>query len=160
MPTATITNTAKGPRGVYAVDGLAMLEPGETRSLDLPEAEIEGLADHFTIADYSAADASNVTDPDDPTAALDAMTVPRLKALAAERGVSLPETGTGDGGRVLKADIVAAIVAAASVAPAASGDALDAMNDDELRATVQALTGDEPPADADRTALLALARAG
>jgi len=155
MPTAEITNTDKGPRGLHTVDGLVMLEPGETRSIDLPEAEILGLADHFAIGDYTPTEGSN-RDPDDPTAGLDAMTIPALKALAAERGVQLPETGTGDGGRVLKADIVAAI-AAGPVEP--QGDALDHMSDDELRATVQALTGAEAPADADRAALLALARA-
>lgn len=154
MPFAELTNTDKGPRGIHTVDGLVMLEPGETRSLDIAEAELVDLPGYFAIADYAALDVK-ATDPDDPTAALDAMTVAQLKALAAERGVPLPETGSGDGGRVLKADIVAAI-AKGPTEP--QGDALDAMSDDELRATVQALTGDEAPADADRAALLALAR--
>ena len=155
MPIAEITNTDKGPRGLHTVDGLVMLEPGETRSLDLPEAEIRDLASHFAIGDHAAAEGGTNRDPDDPTAALDTMTIPQLKALAAERGVQLPETGSGDGGRVLKADIVAAI-AAGPAEP--QGDALAGMTDDELRATVQALTGAEAPADADRDALLALAR--
>lgn len=160
MPTAEITNTDKGPRGLHTVDGLVMLEPGETRSLDLPEAEILDLADHFAITTPSLSDMCaaivKATDPDDPTAALDAMTVAQLKAHAAERGVPLPVSGSGDGGRVLKADIVAAL-AKGPAEP--QGDALDAMSDEELRATVQALTGAEAPADADRAALLAIARA-
>ena len=154
MPPAEITSTDKGPRGLHTVDGLVMLEPGETRSLDLPEAEILDLADHFAIADYTPAEGSN-RDPDDPTAELDAMTIPQLKALAADRGVQLPETGTGDGGRVLEADIVSALVKGPAEP---QGDALDNMSDEELRATVQALTGAEAPADADRAALLAIAR--
>lgn len=35
---------------------------------------------------------------------------------------------------------------------------LDALDDDALRATIAAITGKAPPADADRAALLALAR--
>lgn len=37
-------------------------------------------------------------------------------------------------------------------------DELDDMDDETLRATVQAITGQEPPADADRATLLGLAR--
>lgn len=161
MPFAELTNTDKGPRGIHTVDGLVMLEPGETRSLDIAEAELVDLPGYFAITTPSLSDMCaaivKATDPDDPTAALDAMKIADLRALAAERGISLPETGTGEGGRVLKADIVAAIVAG-PVEP--QGDALDGMTDEELRATVQALTGEEAPADADRGALLALARGG
>jgi len=150
MPIATIKNTAPGARGVHAADGLVMIEPGQTVTLDVPENELVDLPDHFAISDYTPADEAPAGD------GLESMTVSALKALAAERGVALPETGSGDGGRVLKADIIAAL----SEAPAADADALDGMDDDALRATVQALTGAEPPADADRAALLALARAG
>ncbi len=160
MPFAELTNTDKGPRGIHTVDGLVMLEPGETRSLDIAEAELVDLPGYFAITTPSLSDMCaaivKATDPDDPTAELDAMTIPQLKALAAERGVPLPETGSGDGGRVLKADIVAAL-AKGPAEP--QGDALDNMSDEELRATVQALTGAEAPADADRAALLAIARA-
>lgn len=156
MPTVEITNTDRGPRGVNSADGLVMLDPGETKAVDLSAAELADLPGYFVAGGAPAADAP-ATDPDDPTAALDAMKIADLRALAAERGISLPETGTGEGGRVLKADIVAAIVAG-PVEP--QGDALDGMTDEELRATVQALTGEEAPADADRGALLALARGG
>lgn len=150
MPIVEITNTARGMRGVNTVEGLAMLAPGETRSLDVPEGELADLPAYLSTGAPVAAPVA--TDPDDPTAALDAMTVPALRALAAERGIKLPETGTGGEGRVLKADIVAAIVAGAK------SDTLDGLDNDELRATVQALTGTEPDADLDRDALLALAR--
>lgn len=156
MPTVEITNTDRGPRGVNTADGLVMLAPGETRALDVHEGELADMPAYLSrsapsLADMRAAIAN-------PAEALTAMTVPALRTLAEERGIKLPETGTGGDGRVLKSDIVAAILAGPKVEPA--GDTLDAMDDETLRATVQALTGVEPAADLDRDALLALARAG
>ena len=156
MPIVEITNTDRGPRGVNTADGLVMLAPGESQTgLDVPEAELADLPAYLQIADRTPSLAAMCAAIADPGAALSEMTVPALRALAAERGIKLPETGSGGEGRVVKADIVAAIVAAADVAAV---DALDDMGDDELRATVHALTGTEPPVDADRAALLALAR--
>lgn len=149
MKTISISNTAKGQRGVHTVDGLVMLEPGETRSLELTDAQVDNARDtDYLSFDAPATVAVPIAD------GLESKTIAQLKALAAEKGIALPETGTGDGGRVLKSDIIAAI----ENPKADEGDALDAMNDDELRATVQALTGQEPAAEASREDLLALAR--
>lgn len=150
MPIIEITNTDRGPRGVNTAEGLAMLAPGETRALDVPEGELADLPAYLSTGAAIA--------PAEPSVDLEAMTVADLRALAEERGIKLPETGSGGEGRVIKADLVAAIAAGAKAEPA--GDTLDGMDDEELRATVQALTGVEPAADLDRDALLALARAG
>lgn len=153
MPFAEITNTDRGPRGVHTVDGLVMIDPGKTESLDIPEHELADLPAHFAIGDYTALDAPQGDGLDDKT-------TKELAAIVAAEGVTLPETGTGANGRVVKVDVITAIRAKRATPPAApQGDALDGMTDEELRATVQALTGTEPAADADRAALLALARA-
>lgn len=154
MPILTISNTARGQRGVHTVDGLVMLDPGESRPLELTEAQVENARDTAGLSfDAPAASATGESAQDD----LESKSIAQLKALAAEKGIVLPETGTGDGGRVLKRDIIAAIKNP-TTAPEPQGDALDQMNDDELRATVQALTGAEAPADATRADLLAQAR--
>lgn len=151
---ATLTNTAPGPRGAYNGGVLAMIEPGQTVDLaDMTADELTNAteAGYFTV-EGGAAKAAKASDPDDPTAELDAMSVAQLTALAAEKGVTVPTEGTGANGRVLKADIIAAIEAG----PPADG--VDAMSDDELRATVLALTGTEPAADATRDDLIAAVR--
>lgn len=153
MPIVEITNKARAQRGVHTTGGLVMLEPGESRTgLDVPDAELADLPEYLEIANRAAAPAGVLAHDADP---LETMTVSALKALAAQRGVALPETGSGGEGRVVKADIIAALKAGRTEP---QGDALDAMSDDELRAAVQALTGAEAPADADRAALIALAR--
>lgn len=155
MPTVEITNTDKGPRGVNTVDGLVMLDPGETRPLDVPTAELDDLPEYLSAGDRPAPEAPAGEQGD----GLDDKTTKELDKIVADEGVTVPETGTGANGRVVKADIVAAIRAKRSAPPAGEqGDGLAGMTDDELRATVQALTGAEAPADAGRDALLALAR--
>jgi pyruvate/2-oxoglutarate dehydrogenase complex dihydrolipoamide acyltransferase (E2) component len=87
------------------------------------------------------------------------LSVPELQALAAKEGVKLPETGTGANGRVVKADIQAAIRAArAGDAPKPADGSLDAMSDTELADTVAVLTGTRPADGTDRETLLQLAR--
>lgn len=154
MPTVEITNTDKGPRGVNTAGGLVMLDAGETRSLDVPAAELDDLPGYLSAGDR----AEEPTEPQGD--GLDAMSAKELDKVVADEGVTLPEKGTGANGRVVKADVVAAIRAkrAAPAGTEPQGDTLDEMSDDDLRATVQALTGTEAPADADRAALLALAR--
>lgn len=148
MPEVEITNTARAMRGINATEGLVMLAPGETRPLDVPEAELVDVPEYFTVGKAAvAADAAEPAKGDD----LSGKTVAELRAIAAERGVTLPETGSGGDGRVLKSDIIAAL-------EAKPADALDDMTDAELRTAVQALTGDEAPADASRADLLAIAR--
>lgn len=138
MPKIEITNSDKGPRGIRTVDGLVTLAPGETQTLDVTEGEAADLPAYFKAGKSDA--------PSEPEGdGLDSLKVAELDKIIADEGVTVPETGTGKDGR---------IVAAAGT----EGDTLDGMTDEELRATVQALTGEEAPADADRAALLALAR--
>jgi hypothetical protein len=153
----SIKNTARGMRGVNTVGGLVYLNPNETRDdLDVADAELAAMRNDTPYFEI------NGKAPAAPAAAdsLDDMSVADLTKLAADEGVTLPEKGTGANDRVVKADIVKAITDARVAAGAGTGepDELDAMDDDTLRATVQALTGEAAPADADRTALLALAR--
>lgn len=149
MPTVTLTNTARADRGVHTTDGLVMLAPGETRELALPEGEADDLPEYFAVGD-------RVDDKPAEGDGLDDMTVAALDKLISDEGVTVPEQGTGNEGRVVKADKVAAI--RAHRAGGAPTDELDGMDDETLRATVQAITGQEPPADADRATLLGLAR--
>lgn len=150
----TLTNTARGLRGVHSVSGFVNLEPGETRSVELSDGEAAGLADYFTT------DGKAPAAPDgDSDSNLSDNSVAELEAIAAAEGVDVAAiTGTGANGRVLKSDIVAAIEAKRAAPAAPEGDALDDMSDDDLRGTVKAITGEDAPEGADRDALLALAR--
>lgn len=150
MPTALFTNTDNGPRGLNSTDGLVMVGPGETAELELSLSEFDDLPAHFAIEGAVGLAAS-----DD---GLDDMTVAALDAVISAEKVAVPETGTGNEGRVVKVDKVAAIRAHRAAPPAPAADGLDDMDYETLRSTVQAVTGKEPPADADRAALLALAR--
>lgn len=150
MPKVSITNAARADRGVHSVDGLVMLAPGETRELDVPQGELDDLPDYLTV--------DGAPEPTEPEGdGLDGMAIAELDKIIADEGAKVPEMGTGNGGRVVKADKVAAIRAHREAA-AKAADGLDDMDDATLRDTVQAITGAEPPADADRAALLALAR--
>lgn len=151
MPKIEITNSDKGPRGIRTVDGLVTLAPGETQTLDVTADEAADLPGYFS---------TGKTVPGEPEGdGLDGLKVAELDKIIADEDVTVPETGTGANGRVVAADKAAAIRAKRAAPPAGpEGDTLDGMTDEELRATVQALTGEEAPADADRAALLALAR--
>lgn len=67
-----VRNVAPGPRGIHTPTGIKMLDPGETRTLDLSDAERDGAigTGHFEI------DASEDVSERDA-----------LKALADERGI-------------------------------------------------------------------------
>lgn len=155
MPKVTVTNTAKGIRGLYDVDGLVNLAPGESRSLEMTEAEIKSakITGNFDFGAKSA-------EPSEPQGdGLDSKKVSELDEIIADEKVVVPETGSGANDNVIAADKIAAIRAHRAAPPAPpQGDGLDSMGDDELRATVKTLTGQDAPADADRPALLALAR--
>jgi len=143
MPFLEITNTARAQRGVHTVDGLVMLEAGETRELELSDGEADGLASYF--AAFGALPALAL---DAPTG-LAALTVAQLRAHAAEKGVTLPET------RLTKAELIAAIEAGPREPGAVE---LDALPDETLREMVKALIGVAPGADLDRDALITLVR--
>lgn len=145
--TYSVKNTAPGIRGLNAVTGYTELAPGETR---------EGV--ELTAAEFKSArstgyfDFGDAPEPEETTDDLDT-TVAKLRDIAKAENVDL-------GTVTAKADIQAAIRAArdAKANPAPAADDLDAMSDEDLRATVQAITGEAPAADADRATLLALAR--
>jgi hypothetical protein len=95
---ATVKNISNGPRGVWLSGKLIMVEPGGT-----------------TEADDFAPEWFEETDDEGPEGdPLSALTLPALKALAAEEGTDL-------GAATKKADIIAAIEAARA-AKAAGGD--------------------------------------
>lgn len=151
----TITNTAAGMRGVFTVAGLRNFAKGETDTVELSDAEADGLASYFTVAGAAAVAADQA---DDETDDLDT-TVAKLNEIAAAEGVDLSAiAGSGPNGRVVKADVQDAIRTARAAAASPGGDDLDEMDDETLRTTVQAITGEEPAADATREQLLAAAR--
>lgn len=97
-----LTNTAEGPRGVLLADETTRyLEAGETAELDVAEGHklYEGIVEGDGGAGGDGLDKLNVAD---------------LTDKATELGV-LPEAGTGTGkdGKVIKADLIAAIRGAA-----------------------------------------------
>ena len=151
-----VTNTAKGMRGLHTLSGLVMLDPNETRDdLQISAAE---LASAKSTGYFEFDGKAATTDDGDADSNLDDNSVAELEKIATDEGVDVSAiTGTGANGRVLKADIVAAIEAKRA-GGARAGDELDGMSDDDLRATVQAVTGAEPAGDATREQLLGLAR--
>lgn len=152
--TVTLSNTARGPRGAHVAGEIVMLDPGKSAVVGMSEDEITNAreTDGLTV-DVGGAQAAPA---DDGPADLSRLSIDELTALAAERGVALPTTGSGANGRVLKSDIVAAIEAG----PADADDGLADMSDEELRSTVETLTGSAPAVDASRAALIALVRGG
>ena len=149
----TIKNTAPGLRGVNTAEGLVYIEPGATETVDI-SGELLEAAKARSYFEFDGEPEAAEPEGD----GLDNKSVGDLDKIIADEGVTVPETGSGKDGGVVKADKVAAIRAAREGAPAEGADGLDGMDDATLRTTVQALTGEEPPADADRATLLQLAR--
>lgn len=156
----TVRNSAQGPRGLHTVAGYVELAPGQTlENVEIDDgehksAESTGYFEFGAKAKAAAkadavAAAGNTTGDDLPN------NMPKLKGIAKAEGVDL--TGTTSVADI-KSAIAAHRTAKASDASAQHTDDLDAMSDDDLRNTVQAITAQPAPADADRTALLALAR--
>jgi hypothetical protein len=155
--TVTVKNTAPGDRGLRDAKGnYVNFAPGETRDVEMNEAEFVNASkkSYFDFGDAVAPDPADGEEADD----LD-LTTAELQALAESEGVKLPETGSGAGGRVVKADIQDAIRAArAGEAPKPADGSLDTMSDTELADTVAVLTGTRPADGTDRETLLQLAR--
>jgi hypothetical protein len=157
----TVRNIAPGVRGFHDHnDGYLELDAGKTASeVVFSEGEYESAKRTGAFELEHDGDAASDDKGDDQGKALDDMTTAELQAEGVDEAAI---SGTGAQGKVKNSDRVAAIEAkraAPATPPAApSGDTLDAMGDDDLRATVAALTGSEPPADADRDTLLRLAR--
>lgn len=149
--THTVKNIAPGPRGFRDVaSGYVELDPGAIATdVTFAPGELESAREtgYFEISGGDALAPVELPEKRDD-----------LDALALSLGIDLATiVGTGANGNVVKSDVVAAIEAKRAEG-AGGGDALDGMSDDELRAAVAAITGSEVPADADRSALLALAR--
>ncbi len=153
-----IRNTTKGIRGLNTEAGYRDLAPGELATdIELSDAERKSAerTGYFEFGSKAKAAPAPDAEPD----ALP-RNAPKLKKLARDEGIDVGEAKSVD-------DLTAAIEAgraakaAGGIPPAtpAQPDDLDAMSDDDLRATVTAITGTAPAADADRAALLALARA-
>lgn len=157
MAKVTIKNTARGLRGVHTDDaGLVYIEPGATAEVEVSGGNLKG-AREKTYFEFDGKADSDDSEPEGD--ALDGMKVSELDKIIADEGVAVPETGSGSDGGVVKADKVAAIRANREAKAAAdSDDGLADMDDETLRTTVQALTGEEPAADASRDDLLAAAR--
>lgn len=155
MATVTIKNTARALRGVNTDNGLVYIEPGETAEVEVSGGNLKAARAKSYFEFDGKVDESD--DAESQGDGLDDKSVGDLDKIIAAEGVKLPETGSGKDGGIVKADKVAAIRAHRE-GPAAPTDELDGMDDETLRATVQAITGDEPPADADRATLLGLAR--
>ena len=47
MPKLTLTNITDGPRGVHTTAGLAILDPKETREVELSDAEAKDLSEEW-----------------------------------------------------------------------------------------------------------------
>lgn len=158
MSKISIKNTARGLRGVHTVDGFLYVEPGKTADVEVDSANLAAVK----AKSYFELSGEQETDEPEPEGeqgdGLDDKTVAELDQIIADESVAVPEQGTGNDGRVVKADKVAAIRAKRAAPAIETSDELDAMSDDDLRATVAAITGTEPAADADRATLLTLAR--
>ena len=155
----TLTNTTAGPRGVHQDDGSYVeLEPKQTRTVDLTDAEYASAKSTGYFV-FGAAAAKEVAASTPTATGGDELpsNVMKLKKIARDEGIDAGEAHT-------VAELQAAITAGrAAKAGGGTGnitppDDLDTLPDDVLRTTVQAITGKEPPADADRDALLKLAR--
>ncbi len=159
--TFTVRNTSPGVRGFYDVEsGYVELEPGKSASgvrFTEPEYESATRTGGFEI---STGDAPATDDQADDTPAgakaYNDITVAQLKSHLDAANVSY-ETDANKAALYEQYTATFAAPAAAPVTPP-PGDTLDKMSDADLRDTVKALTGEDAPADADRDALLALAR--
>jgi hypothetical protein len=155
----TVRNTAPGPRGLNTVDGYRELAPGETLTgVELSEAEFKS-ADKTGYFHFDSA-AKRDAKADEAPGSGEGLpnNMPKLKGIAKAEGVDI--SGLNSVADIQKAilDARTAKAAAAATPPAPPTDDLDNMSDADLRSTVQAITGDEPAADADRETLLKLAR--
>lgn len=161
--TFTVRNTAPGVRGFHdARDGYLELEPkGSASGVRFTEPEYDS-ATATGAFEITAGDAP-ADDSDDQAAvaakAYDEITVNDLRAALNEKGVTFASNADK---RALY-DLYAASFDQApegGIPPRTDepNDTLDKMSDADLRDTVKALTGEDAPADADREALLKLAR--
>lgn len=166
-----ITNTAAGPRGVHQDDGSYVeLAPGETRAVDLTDAEHASAtrAGYFEFGAKGKAATAAAASAAAASAAASATTtaplpnnVMQLKKLARDEGIDVGEASKVD---ELQAAITAGRAAkvaqgGAGAPPVTPADDLDTLDDETLRATTAALTGkpvDQLPTD--RESLLELAR--
>ena len=165
MATYKVTNVTKGIRGFHSADGLVELNPGGVaEGVEISDAELKSAkrTEWFEIESGGGGHG----DPDKggkreaaPADDLDT-TIPKLREIAEKEKVDLS-------GMTSKGDIQGAIrLARASKGDGAGSgegsgnDAIDAMDDETLRSTVAAITGQsaEDVAGLDRPALLALAR--
>ena len=96
----SVKNTQPGPRGVNSVNGVVLIEVGQTVEVEMTDAEFASAKStgHFEFD-------GEVSDE------LSDMSVAELTELAESSGV-MPDEGSGKDGKVLKADIIAAIEAA------------------------------------------------
>lgn len=155
----TVRNTAPGPRGINTVDGYRELAPNETATVELDDAEFKSASKtgYFHLDSAAKADAK----ADEAAASGEGLpsNMPKLKSIAKAEGVDLTgKTTVADIQKAILDARAAKVDQANATPPAPPSDDLDAMSDADLRTTVQAITGSEPPADADRETLLKLAR--
>jgi len=155
MAKHTVKNISTGIRGFHSADGLVELAPG-TSTTEPVEISAHEYASAKRTGWFDMDGEPDSSDEDDKAPADDLdTTIPKLRDIAKAESVDLA-------GMTSKSDIQGAIrLARAAKGDGGSGnDALDAMDDDTLRSTVQAITGktEADVADLDRPALLALAR--
>jgi hypothetical protein len=95
MAKVTIKNTSDGPRGVHTNRGLRFLEPGESREVEISDAELKGAKStgYFEVG-------GKAEKPEDD--GLGELKVEDLRALAENDGINL-----GDATR--KGDVIDAI---------------------------------------------------
>lgn len=155
MATHNIKNISTGIRGFNSTDGLVEIAPGQTaEGVELTSGELKSSkrTGWFEIdgdGDDEQADEQPADDLD--------TTVTKLREIAKAETIDLGKlTAKGD----IQDAIRLARVAKATTGKGSGNDALDAMDDDTLRSTVQALTAKsaDDVAGLDRDALLALAR--
>lgn len=155
----TVRNTAPGPRGINTTDGYRELAPNETATVELDDAEFKSASKtgYFHFDAQAKADAK----ADQAAASGEGLpsNMPKLKSIAKAEGVDLTgKTSVADIQKAILDARAAKVDAANATPPAPPSDDLDNMDDATLRTTVQAITGEEPAADADRETLLKLAR--
>lgn len=97
----TLTNTDKGSRGIAAKGGIALLGAGETVEIEVPQAELDDLPEHFKVTGKAKAAAK--ADVGDKS--YDAMKRDELDKLAAERGIDISDASN-------KAEVIALLEAA------------------------------------------------
>jgi hypothetical protein len=161
--TFTVRNTSPGVRGFYDVEsGYVELEPGKSASgVRFTEAEYESTT-RTAAFDIGTGDAPAADDQaDDTPAGAKAYADITAKDIKAHLDAQNPPVAyESDANKAALYALYTGTFAAPASQPVTPppGDTLDKMSDDDLRDTVKALTGEDAPADADRDALLALAR--